>query len=85
MSKVIKFPKREEVVIDPLELLNSVDLIHTVKADGTILTVDMPTLKKVIDGKMPPSMLSDDVVRALLYDGVCNIVKNLSQQIDNIF
>lgn len=85
MSKVIKFPKREEVVIDPLELLNSIDLIHTVKADGTILTVDMPTLKKVIDGKMPPSMLSDDVVRALLYDGVCNIVKNLSQQIDNIF
>ena len=85
MSKVIKFPKREEVVIDPLELLNSVDLIHTVKADGTVLTVDMPTLKKVIDGKMPPSMLSDDVVRALLYDGVCNIVKNLSQQIDDIF
>lgn len=85
MSKVIKFPKREEVVIDPLELLNSVDLIHTVKSDGTLITVDMVTLKKVIDGKMPPSILGDDVIRALLYDGVCNVVRTLSEQIDNIF
>lgn len=85
MSKVISFPKKEKHIPDPLELLNSVDMLHTVKADGTVLTVDMLTLKKVIDGKMPPSMLGDEVLRALLYDGVCNIVKNLSQQIDNIF
>ena len=85
MSKVINFPKKENIVSDPLELLNSIDQIHSLRADGSIITVDMPTLKKVIDGKLPPSMLSDEVIRALLFDGVCNVVKNLSRQIDNIF
>lgn len=86
MSKMINFPKKPVILEQPeVPLLDVVNEVYTVNPDGTLLTIDLATLDKVLNGKVSPTVLSDDVLRFLLKGSVDNILKEVAQQLNKLF
>lgn len=86
MSKMINFPKKPVILEQPeVPLLDVVSEVYTVNPDGTLLTIDLVTLDKVLNGKVSPTVLSDDVLRFLLKGSVDNILKEVAQQLNKLF
>lgn len=85
MSKMINFPKKPVVVLEPIPILDIIGEVYTVNADGTLLTIDLIMLDKVLKGNISPSALDDDVLRFLLRGSMNSLLKDISEQMGQIF
>lgn len=85
MSRMIPFPKKPVVPLEPISILDIVTEIYTVNADGTPIVVDLIMLRKVLEGNISPSALNDDVLRFLLHGSMGSLLKQISEQVEKIF